>query len=157
MRLSLLTSQNNEEPWHVVPRGCCQRVIAGQPVTARRHAPQQWSWSEQCRTLSRCCRLHVSSKYNLRWRTVYSVEYSIYICLQLSHCPCHAVSLTRVEIIGSGNFSLSMMVIGLLLPILRQWCLMYDVYWLPDGCCIWGRHQNTWNTIPVSEQKTTNE
>jgi hypothetical protein len=50
---------------------------------------------------------------------------------------------------------MSMMVIGLSLLILRQrWCcLLYDVYWLPDGCCLgdW----NTWNTIPVSEQENT--
>jgi hypothetical protein len=50
---------------------------------------------------------------------------------------------------------MSMMVIGLLFPILRQrWrCQMYDIYWLPDGCCLVDR--NTWNTIPVSEQKNT--
>jgi hypothetical protein len=51
---------------------------------------------------------------------------------------------------------MSMMVIGLSLPILRQrWrCLLYDVYWL-YGYCIWSRDRNTWNTIPVSEQKNT--
>ncbi len=29
--------------------------------------------------------------------------------------------------------------------------MLYDVYWLPDGCCLWD--QNI--TIPVSEQKNT--
>ncbi len=51
--------------------------------------------------------------------------------------------------IGSGNPSKSMTVIGLSLPILRQrWCcLMYDVYWLLDSCCIWSRgsrYLNNW-------------
>jgi hypothetical protein len=87
----------------------------------------------------------------------------------LYHCPaCHLaylncrlpslLSCRRLNPygeIGSGNPSMSMMVIGLSLPLLRQrWpCLLYYVYWLPDGCCIWSRDQNTWKTIPESEQK----
>jgi hypothetical protein len=44
-------------------------------------------------------------------------------------------------LLGSGNPSMSMLKIGLSLPILRRrWrCQMYDVYWLPDGCFLWSR------------------
>ncbi len=55
--------------------------------------------------------------------------------------------------IGSGYPSMSMIVISLLLPILRQsWrCLLYDVYSLLVGCYISGSKYLVY--IPVSEQK----
>jgi hypothetical protein len=50
-------------------------------------------------------------------------------------------SLNPYRDIGPGNPPMSMIVIGLSLPLLRQrWrCLMHNVYWLPDGCCLWSR------------------
>jgi hypothetical protein len=56
--------------------------------------------------------------------------------------------------IGSEYPTMSMMVIGISLPILRlRWCcLLYDV--LTAGWLLF-MGQNTWNTIPVSEHKST--
>jgi hypothetical protein len=60
--------------------------------------------------------------------------YLFSIWVSSSGTPCLAVCLTR----GSRYPSMSLMVIGLSLPILKQrWrCLMFDVYGLLDDCCL---------------------
>ncbi len=87
------------------------------------------------------------------------LKFCLYIALVCNHTKCLAICLIHMEKLAPDiPLCLLMMLLGLSLPILRQrWrCLLCDVYWLPNGCCLCDcRKRNTWNTIPVSEQKNT--
>ncbi len=60
--------------------------------------------------------------------------------------------------ISSEYPSMSIIVIGLSLPILIQrWrCLLYDVYWLPDGCCTVGSKYLEYNSSIRAENTLNN-
>jgi hypothetical protein len=93
------------------------------------------------------------SDVRYRWHNLQCPCPTMLVCLTVSrrlHNPYGEI--------GSGYPSMSMIVIGLSLPILRQrWSwLVYDVYWLLNGCCNVGSKYLEYNSSIRTENTPHN-